>query len=30
LHDPEQIEAYAGWPSPDWFDFGAIEASAKR
>ena len=22
----EEVEAYPGWPSPDWFDYGVIEA----
>lgn len=26
---PGEVEAYAGWPSPDWFDYGVIEAQCE-
>ncbi len=26
----EQVEAYAGWPSPDWFDFSHLRAECDR
>ena len=26
---PEQIDRYAGWPSPDWFDYRATEAQCE-
>ena len=26
---PGEIEGYAGWPSPDWFDVGAVEAQCE-
>jgi uroporphyrinogen decarboxylase len=28
--EPEQILAYPYWPSPDWFDYGDIEAQCDR
>jgi uroporphyrinogen decarboxylase len=26
----EQVDAYAGWPSPDWFDFSHLSAECDR
>ncbi|OPZ90260.1 MAG: methylcobalamin:coenzyme M methyltransferase [candidate division TA06 bacterium ADurb.Bin417] len=29
LSSPEAVEAYPGWPSADWFDYGAIKAQCE-
>lgn len=27
---PEEVHAYPRWPSPDWYDYGGIEAQCER